>query len=240
MKVYNMLYILIILSVLCTIQVSAGTLTDPDDVYKLGVIDYKKPCINNGTYCSSSAVCNSTILYQNGSTFINNQLMTNNIAYHNITFTLSSCSSDCGIYKVDMVCKDGGLQAAETFYLEVNPTGIKSTDARSSALTRAIWIVFIIGIILFGAFLRFEHPTAKYSFAILSAIFILAGFNLVLSTLSSEVVDPRIISLFDFVSAASYYFYWLGAGLLMIILFVTSFNTLFDKYRKQKLVKYGD
>ena len=234
--------IVLILGIFMIGLTSAGSIDSPDDVIKLGngIIDYKKPCFNNGLYCSSLAECNVTIFYPNNSILINNKLMTNKISYHNYTINLSdSCAISCGIYKVDISCTDITLSASQTFYVEINPTGIKSTAERSSAITRSIWIVFCFAVLLFVAFLVVSNTSAKFVLIILSFIFILAGIQLVSSTLNQEVVDPSIIGLFDFISAAAFYFYWLGAGLIVVVLILTVWNTMNEKYNNIKLGKFG-
>jgi len=91
-----------------------------DDVFRINeIIDYKKPCLNNGTYCSSSSVCNYTIFNPDNSLLIDNQRATNNGAYHNLTFT----TTEIGIHQVDMVCNDGNLNGAETMYFEITGSG---------------------------------------------------------------------------------------------------------------------
>lgn len=222
-------------------SVHAGTPQSPDDYFKLGqIIDYKKNCINNGAYCSDTAACNITSYYPNGSLMIGNKLMSNNGYYYNYTFqTFNSCNDYCGIYRIDISCYDGGKNGTQTFYAEVNPTGIKPSDQRTSTTGRAIWIIFGIAIMLFVAFLLIQNNAAKYSLLVFSMIMLVTSINLIFASLYQEVTDPSIINLFDFISAASYYFYWLAGGLICIILILTAFNSVFERYKNVKLVKYG-
>lgn len=98
---------------------------DVQDVFKSGqTVDYKKPCFNNGTYCSSSATCNYTMYYPNNDLLIDNKPATNKIAYYNYTFV---APATIGIYKVDMTCIDVDLKGSETYYFEVTGSGFNNT-----------------------------------------------------------------------------------------------------------------
>ena len=106
------------------------------------IINYKKPCLNNGTYCSAAAVCNYTIFAPPDNTLlIDNERATNQVAYHNITFT----TTEIGIYQVDMVCQDGTLNGAETLYFEITGSGFNDTFG-----FYILVLVFSIGIMVLG------------------------------------------------------------------------------------------
>ena len=101
--------------------VSAATDTQQvDDVFKVNQrVQYAKPCFNNGTYCSASAVCNYTFYRPDNSIQVNNKIATNNIATYNYTITFDTI----GIYTIDMVCTDGSEKGSETFYAQITPSG---------------------------------------------------------------------------------------------------------------------
>ena len=90
--------------------------------------DLKRPCFNNGTFCSAQAVCNATIIYPNGNLLTNNQQMTNQNSFHNVTFTNINISQ-LGIMPVVIVCDDsaGAINASgtDTFEIEVTGGGFK-------------------------------------------------------------------------------------------------------------------
>lgn len=99
-----------------------------NDVFKVNdEISYTKPCINNGSYCSASAICNYTFYNKDNSILINNEealsVGENGASLHqkNITFT------DTGLYKVDMVCCDSSICGSETLYFEVTGGGFNDT-----------------------------------------------------------------------------------------------------------------
>lgn len=117
--------------------VSAATDTvQVDDVFQVNtVIDYSKPCFNNGTYCSDSAECRFTF-YKPDNSILANGTATNRIINHNFSVTFS----DLGIHQIDMQCTDGTLSGAETFYAEITGSGFNSN----------IWYYVIIFILLIG------------------------------------------------------------------------------------------
>lgn len=126
-----------------------------------------------------------------------------------------------------------------SYWFDVTPTGINQTGERVTITTVAILSMFGVCVLMFVAFIYFKHPTARISFGVLSFIFLVAGLNLILNSLTNEVVDPNVINLFDFIGAASYYFYWLGGGIIIITLFVTGLVSLFSRYSKLKMEKYN-
>ena len=111
---------------------------DVDDVFKQNeIIGYKKPCFNNGTYCSSSAQCNFTVFNPDNSILIDNVNGTNNESFHEVRFAVTNI----GVHKVDMVCFDSGRRGADTFYFEVTGSGFNNTT----------WFYIILLIIFGGA-----------------------------------------------------------------------------------------
>jgi len=108
-----------------TADVDTSTINDVFQVNE--VISYSKPCINNGTWCSGATTCNYTFYDRDNSIRLNNVLATNvgvngsSLWQHNLSHT------DTGLYKVDMVCVDTGLQGAETLYYEVTGDGTNNS-----------------------------------------------------------------------------------------------------------------
>lgn len=101
-------------------------------------VDLKVPCFNDGALCSSSAYCNLTTTYPNGSLIINNQGMTNSVAYFNYTLS-SSIISENGDYQNTVYCKDGDNKDFTTFSFLITPTGTKPTTAQG-----VIYVILII------------------------------------------------------------------------------------------------
>ncbi len=110
--------------------------------------DLKRPCFNNGTFCSSSAVCNITITYPDGDILTNNQQMTNQNSFHNVTLTNLNISQ-LGIMPVVMVCDDptGAVNgsAQDTFEIEVTGDGFRGLPfpLQFSVIALAFILIFI-------------------------------------------------------------------------------------------------
>ena len=110
-------------------------------VYKKGqLVDLTVNCINNGTICSGSATCNMTITHPNSSIIVDNELMTNNDAYHN--YTLAN-SDTLGVYRSFVLCCDSGLCYYTSFDFEITNTGSeKVNNLLSIIITSFIMILF--------------------------------------------------------------------------------------------------
>ena len=121
-----------------------------DDVFQVNdVVTYNKPCIYNGTWCSGAATCRYTFYDRDNSIRLNNVLAVNvgdnsaSIWQYNLTHF------DTGLYKVDMVCVDGGLQGTDTLYYEV--TG----DGRNTSIGfYAIILIISLGLIVLGLYME--------------------------------------------------------------------------------------
>lgn len=202
-------------------------------------LDIKEPCFNNGTYCSGSALCNLTIWDSNKNIIINNQLMTNQVSFHNYSLN-STQTSSLGEHEVTVVCSDGSLSNFETFYYEVNPQGIRPSAERADAQSRGIWALLGTAALLFIGFLFLrDSPPVKWTFFLTSIIFFVAGLNIIFISMSDEVINPTLINLFDSFSAFSFYFYWFAGGLLAIMWLMTFMNTWILKKNEENLNKYG-
>ena len=145
-KTMKITIITLTLILMLPLVLAATDTNNVDDVFKVNtLIDYKKPCFNNGTYCSGSSVCNYTVYNPDNSIIVDNLEGTNQGAYHNISFNVANI----GIYKVDMTCTDGSLNGAETLYFEVTGSGFQNT----------VWFYVIIlavsgGIMVLGFYLK--------------------------------------------------------------------------------------
>lgn len=85
-------------------------------------LDYRVICSNNGSICSSPAICNFTLFYPNQTTLINNKLMTNQTSYHNYTLSANQLAS-FGEYCGYASCNDAGLKKDSTFCFKITPNG---------------------------------------------------------------------------------------------------------------------
>jgi len=189
---------LIILLALPLILAATDT-NDVDDSFQINTrVDYKKPCFNNGTYCSGVATCNYTIYNPDNTILINNLEGTNNISYYNISFIVSNI----GIYKVDMTCVDGSLTGAETLYFEVTGSGFNNTIGFYALILILSIGIMVLGfwkqdaiIVIFGSF-------GLYFLGIWILFYGLAGFKDPIYTWSSGLI---VLGLAFYISARSSY-----------------------------------
>lgn len=108
-------------------------------------LDLRRPCFNNGTYCSGSAVCNLTVEYPaNFGLLLDNQIMTNQNSFHNYTFTATQINR-LGVYEASMVCSDGSLNGEDTFEFQVTGDGNES-NVFPTELSLLILGLFLIGV----------------------------------------------------------------------------------------------
>ncbi|MCK9370006.1 hypothetical protein M0R04_08895 [Candidatus Dojkabacteria bacterium] len=77
-------------------------------------------CIINGSYCSTSATCNVTVLYPNGGILINNKRMTNQHSYHNYSLPDTAVIGD---YKCTAICCDIGYCGDNDCDFKITSTG---------------------------------------------------------------------------------------------------------------------
>ena len=202
-------------------------------------IDLKEFCQqDDGKDCSSAASCTITIRYPNETILITNGSMTNQIKFFNYTL-LANQTSIVGEYKAKVVCDDPPASGVDDFVYLINPSGIRPSDQRTGATTRSIWIVFAFGMVMIiGSFLIPSFPV-KWSIMIFGIIFFLIAINIVLVTLKDEVVNPDIENLFDFIVAASFYFYFFAFGIIFFIWAISIFNSIKVSKQQKQIAKFN-
>jgi len=195
-------------------------------------------CNIDGSMCSNEASCNATIT---NTTTLMADVATSNLLNarfeHNIT---NNETATPGEYTLKIDCVDGNSNGTSTIIYEVNGAGIRSSEQRTQALSRSIYFIFGIGILLFIAFLfASQSVPAKWTFFIFSVLFFLIGINILFIGLQDEGINPRLENFFDGFTVISWYFYWFAAGLLIIIWAFTFFNTWFYKKNLRNVQRFG-
>ncbi len=201
-------------------------------------IDIKIPCFDNGTFCASSTQCNASITYPNQSILIDNIAMTNQVSFHNVTLNTTQTSKS-GEYFTWIVCTDAAISGEETFFFEINPTGIRPTDQRTGIIVLAVVFMFILGIIMFVVYIFHRSDPVKWTFFIIGVTFFLIAINVIFVSLQDAVVNSRLEGFFDFFVAISFYFYWFAAGLIFIIWMLTFLHTWLYKQNLRTAAKFG-
>jgi hypothetical protein len=225
--------------ILCTLVIIAGLLPwvyAEDLTYKQGsIVDIKVPCYINNTYCSDVAVCNITINYPNGTNFVFNEPMTNQIAFHNYTLSDSSIN---GIYAVSEVCFDQGIYGHSTFALYITPDGapLSQTTSNSFTFLTILFLVLALGFIVFGI--------ASKNLPIL-LIGIMFGLTLFLFTLQLLMINPVLKSSLSFYSSiVTFYriYLWIyyAANLFLIVVFIYNLVKFNKEAKNEKMAqKFG-
>jgi len=202
---------------------SSIAFAEPTLFYKQGEsIDLKIPCANDGLPCSSVSTCNITINYPNGSNMVNNQLMTNNGAYHNYTLVSSSV---VGEYQTTIFCEDGADAGYDGFSFQVNSTGEKENEN-----TILIIYLVLLGISFAYLFIGFKlddvHIVSKilsYFFGMISLIVML--LMIYLESISVFVTHTMLLYLLE--------------GNLLILFILISYHMIYV-LKKTKQMKMGD
>lgn len=124
-------------------------------------------------------------------------------------------------------------------YFYINPTGIESSDANNSIVSLAIWFLFIIAIILFMGFLFVpSKPPVKWTFFLISMMFLLQAITILYTGMQNEVVGTNIENYFSFLASASFILFWFAMGLLVVLWILTSLQTLLLNKKQKQQEKY--
>jgi len=185
-----------------------------------------------------SQVCNdatyitlSSITFPNSSTAIEQINMTSlgsGEFYYNFLNT-----STVGRYDVRGI--SDGCENTFATYFEITPSGFVG----SNVISFAIWFLFIISIILFLAFLFVNaKPPVKWTFFLISMMFLLQTVSILFTSLQDAVVNPKIVGYFDFLASASFILFWFAMGLLAVLWILTTLQTLLLKNKQTKEAKY--
>lgn len=140
----------ILLSIFFIFVFAAGVsalIEDPTYTFKQNTASILRyPCFINGTWCSTSAVCNITITFSDGTLIADNKFTENHYTYHSYNLTKGN-TSGIGYYKTDMACCDAGYCGDKTFYYQITPTG--SGNVRQDYfLPLALFIVALIMLVI--------------------------------------------------------------------------------------------
>jgi len=120
-----------------------------------------------------------------------------------------------------------GVSTQQSCNFEVTSTGIESSEQRTTAVSRIIFVLFSIAIALFIAFLFANTPVpVKWTFFLISMMFLLQTVNFLFIGLKDEFVNPSIENYFSFLTSASFILFWFLFGLLAVMWFLTTLQTI--------------
>lgn len=148
------------------------------EIYQQGKsFNYNRACFNNGTYCDTSFLCNLTIQAPDSTLIINNQQMTRNGSFYNLTV---GAQNIMGVYPpVIMVCSNGVVAGQDTNQIEITGDG---RPYRSFPIIYAI-ILIAFGMLGFNKYLNKLFETQVFTlfaailFIIVGILILYPGFN---------------------------------------------------------------
>ena len=197
-------------------------------------------CEGCGEYCSPTSECNITIESPYGDILINNEKMTNQIAFHNYTLN-SSFTNESGKYTRTIACIDGSKNGSYIDSFICNVPGIQSTNTRSDSITRAVYLFFLLGILLIvgGFFTRRKFYPIKWSLWILGSISIIVSINLISVSLRDEFVNPAVVSLFNTLTAITFYLIWFAAVIVFLMWILSILFSIKNMVSQKKIERFG-
>lgn len=220
-----------ILFMLLTLLVIPSILaTDLGTFPRARTLDIKIPLFDqNLTHLNSATATRLTITFPNETILVANKSMTSNENFFN--YTLNETETNfTGQFTGRLLFSNGNSSGYTEFTYTLNPTGIPPTESRTNALTRTIYLFFLIAILLFTAFIFIKMSLpAKLTISSIGLIFLMIGFNTVFISLQDEVVNPKLETFFETFTVVSYYLTWFIGGMLILMWLLTFFQTYFYK-----------
>lgn len=114
---------LILLLILVTTVTAQQTLEEQIPSFQFSTeFDLKRACFNNGFFCDSSFTCNITLISPNGDVLVDNQVMTNQVSYRNITVSQSS-NNQLGFVQGIESCSNSTNAGLDTFTVSITGDG---------------------------------------------------------------------------------------------------------------------
>lgn len=128
--------------------------------------------------------------------------------YHNYTLNETNISQK-GEYTYFVTCLHSAGNSTADYSFLVNPTGIEPSTQRTDTISRSIYFIFGIAIILFVAFFFTKQSVPiKWTLFVFAIIFLLIAINVIFVSLQDEIVNPRLETFFSGFTVISWYFYW--------------------------------
>jgi len=229
------LFIIIALAIAPTLSAATSFYVPKGENYSISF-----NCKIDGAICTGSSLCNISINYPNSSSLIENQ-PANNTGNAIYQFNLTgNQTGTVGEHKMNLVCFDGSVNGSQSVIYEVNPSGIRNTQQRTDTITRSIYFMFGIGILLFIAFLfTTQSIPTKWTFFGVSIMFFLIAINLLFTSMQDEIVNSRLETFFSSFTVISWFFFWFVAGLLIIMWALTFIQTYIFKKNMDNARRYG-
>lgn len=205
------------------------------------VADIRQAIRVEGGIPPADTLCNISVVYPNNSVMIDFLAMTRNTNGQDYNYTLdTSLTTVIGEYDYAITCLSPEVNKTFSSVFYINPGGIEPTSTKTDTLSRTIYIIFGVSLLLFFGFLfsKQDNVTFKYTYFILSLLFFIIGTNFLFISLQDDMVNPAIQSFFSFFTAASFYLYWFFGFLVGVLWIFAIINTVILKKNEARMRKF--
>ncbi len=189
--------------------------------------------------CASCTYNNVTaISFPNGTIFNLNVEMGKNGSFYNYTYDYGSVI--LGTYLVNGI---GDLDAVNTTWsydYTITTSGSSINEGNSMIIFLSIVFFLVLGILCFLGFYKSSGEIGiampvKWTLFIFGFIFFLTSINLISVALGDALVSSGVMGFFDFFTAVSFYLFWFAFGLLGVLWFLTTLQTLLLKKNQNQM-----
>lgn len=186
----------------------------------------------------SSATCNVTITYSNGTKLID-FLRMDDLA-DQFCFNLTSTHTSIkGTYPYAITCSDAtDNDTIRSEYL-INLGGIEPTQSRTDAATRTIWIFFGLALITFISLFLIKKTPFKLSLFLIMIWFILMGINASYISIQDEVINSSMENFLSFFLVTSYWANYAIFFIIIVIWIITFIVNMMGKHTETLEKNYG-
>ncbi len=139
--------------------------------------DLKRVCIVDGFFCDSAFVCNLTLTYPDGTSLIDNQLMTDSVSFRNFSITQVQ-NSQLGIIKAIQSCNNVSNAGAETYDVIITADGNKF-QAFPNEFVVIIFAVLMIGVGTVMDRLRMFKHLGSLLLMVMGILTLFPGYNFI-------------------------------------------------------------
>lgn len=122
----------------------------------------------------------------------------------------------------------------------ITESGFAINEGNATLLYTIILFMMVIGTIFLIAFTKKEDKfQIKWTFFVVGYILFLSALTLTQISLRDSLVNPVIISYLDSFLAIAFILFWFSFGLLMVMWFLTTLQTLLLRKAKRNMEKFA-
>lgn len=199
----------------------------------VSAITYKTNTAIELRHESNATACNISIAYPNSTLLTTNQIMTMTTGYGNYSISATNVT---GEYEYFGECD--GISFSGQF--QITKTGVPiSEESSTQSLTRGIYFVGMIAVLMFLGFLYYKGLNAiNWSFFVLFLLFCSIGLNL--AVISLDTYGDSTYNVLDQLGAVSYYFVWILGGMLISIWVLKTIAYLAERHMMKRAAAVGE